>query len=216
VLGTTKPAVSGTAVLGSAPLTVSTGTWTWKPTTATATYSYKWFSCSSVIAFTGGVDLPSGCSQIANQTSSALTLTTAQLGFKILAEVTVTIPTNQPSPSKSSYLTAVTGLVMSKPATSTTPPSISYTSLTPGSILTANLGTWTGSPIPTLTYTWYTCPANTTQPTNKLAPATCTALTVKGNLPVLSSYKGLKILLLVLASNSAGTATNVSALVTIP
>jgi hypothetical protein len=216
VLGTTKPAVSGTAVLGSAPLTVSTGAWTWKPTTATATYSYKWFSCSSVIAFTGGVDLPSGCSQIANQTSSALTLTTAQLGFKILAEVTVTIPTNQPSPSKSSYLTAVTGLVMSKPATSTTPPSISYTSLTPGSILTANLGTWTGSPIPTLTYTWYTCPANTTQPTNKLAPATCTALTVKGNLPVLSSYKGLKILLLVLASNSAGTATNVSALVTIP
>jgi hypothetical protein len=106
--------------------------------------------------------------------------------------------------------------VTSKPTPGATPPSIGYTSLTAGSVLKANLGTWSGSPAPTLTYTWYTCPANTVQPTNKLAPATCTALAAKGDLTVTTNYKGLKILLLVLASNSAGTATNVSTLVTIP
>lgn len=216
VIGATKPAITGTAVLGSAPLSASNGAWTWKPSGATAAYSYKWFACSSTVEFTGGASLPDTCTPIANQTASTLTLTTTQLGFKVLAEVTVSVATNQPVPSKSSYLTGVTAVVMSKPAVGATPPSIGYTSLTAGSILKANLGTWSGSPTPTLTYTWYTCPANTTQPTNKLAPATCTALTAKGDLTVLAEYKGLKLLLLVLASNGAGTATNISTLVTIP
>jgi hypothetical protein len=216
VIGTTKPAITGSTVLGSAPLTSSTGTWTWKPAAATAVYSYKWFACSSTVAFAGGSTLPANCNQIANQTASSLTVTTAALGFKILAEVTISVATNQPTPSKTSYFTAVSAVVTSKPAPGATPPSIGYTSLTAGSILKANLGTWSGSPSPTLTYTWYTCPASTVQPTNKLAPATCTALTAKGDLTVIASYKGLKILLLVLATNSAGTATNVSTLVTIP
>ena len=216
VLGTTKPAITGTAVLGSAPLAVSTGIWTWKPSTATAVYSYKWFACPSTAVFTGGALPPEGCTPIANQTASTLTLTTAQLGFKVLAEVSISVATNQPAPSKTSYFTAVSAVVMSKPSPGATPPSIGYTSLTAGSVLTANLGSWSGSPTPTITYTWYTCPANTVQPTNKLAPATCTALTTKGNLTVIAAYKGLKLLLLVLASNEAGTATNVSTLVTIP
>jgi hypothetical protein len=216
VIGATKPVISGSTVLGSAPLAASTGTWTWKPAAATAVYSYKWFACSSTVVFAGGSTLPENCTQIANQTASSLTLTTAELGFKILTEVTISVATNQPTPSKSSHYTAVSAVVTSKPAPGATPPSIGYTSLTAGSVLKANLGTWSGSPAPTLTYTWYTCPANTVQPTNKLAPATCTALTAKGDLTVTTNYKGLKILLLVLASNSAGTATNVSTLVTIP
>jgi hypothetical protein len=216
VIGATKPAITGTAVLGSAPLTASTGAWVWKPSTAAATYSYKWFACSNPAEFTGGDTMPNDCTQIANQTASSLTLTTAQLGAKILAEVTVSVATNQPVASKSTYYTGYTAVVMQKPSPGATPPSISYTSLTAGSVLKAILGTWAGSPAPTLQYTWYTCPANTAQPTNKLAPATCTALTVKGDLTVTAGYKGLKILLLVLASNGAGTATNVSTLVTIP
>ena len=217
VIGATKPAITGTPILGSAPLSVSTGAWVWKPSTATAAYSYRWFACSSTAVFTGGTLPPEGCNLIANQTASTLTLTTAELGFKVIAEVTVSVATNQPAPSKSSYFTAVSNVVMSKPAPGATPPSIGYTALTAGSILKANLGTWSGSPAPTLTYTWYTCPANTVQPTNKLAPATCTALTVKGDLTVIAAYKGLKLLLLVLAStDGVGTATNVSALVMIP
>ena len=216
VIGATKPAITGTAVLGSTPLTASTGAWTWKPSTAAATYSYKWFACSSAQSFTGGDTLPNDCTQIANQTAGSLTLTTAQLGAKILAEVTVSVATNQPVASKSTYYTGYTAVVMQKPAPGATPPSIGYTSLTAGSALKAILGTWTGSPAPTLQYTWYTCPAATPQPTNKLAPATCTERSKNADLTVLAEYKGLKILLLVLASNGAGTATNVSTFVTIP
>jgi hypothetical protein len=216
VIGATIPSVTGSPVLGAAALAATNGTWTWKPTTATATYSYKWFICPSTLNFAGGAELPAGCSQIANQTAGSLILTTSQLGFKIMAEVTASVKTNMPTPSRTSHYTAVTAVVASKPAAGTTAPTISYTTLTAGSILKANLGTWTGSPVPTLAYTWYTCPANTTQPTNKLAPATCTALTAKGDLTVLSTYKGLKLLLLVTATNSAGTATNIATLLAIP
>ena len=216
VIGATKPAITGAAILGSTALTVSSGTWSWKPSTSTATYSYRWFACNTQDSYAGGLSLPETCSLIANQTSSSLTLNAAQLGYKILAEVTASVASNMPSPSRSSYYTPFTEIVQSKPAASTTPPTISYTTLTAGSILKATLGTWTGSPTPTLAHTWYLCPANTTQPTNRLAPTTCTAQTAKGDLTVLSSFKGLKILLLVTASNSAGTATNLSALVTIP
>ncbi len=216
VIGATIPSVTGSPVLGAAALAATNGTWTWKPTTATATYSYKWFTCPSTLNFAGGAELPAGCSQIANQTAGSLILTTSQLGFKIMAEVTASVKTNMPTPSRTSHYTAVTAVVASKPAAGTTAPTISYTTLTAGSILKANLGTWTGSPAPTLAYTWYTCPANTTQPTNKLAPATCTALTAKGDLTVLSTYKGLKLLLLVTATNSAGTATNIATLLAIP
>jgi hypothetical protein len=216
VIGATKPAITGSVVLGASAPTVSTGAWTWKPTSSTATYSYKWFTCPSSEAFTGGSALPNGCVQIPNQTSNSLPLTNSQLGSKLLAEVTASVATNLPSPSRSSYFTAVTDVVSSKPAPGTTPPTISYTTLTAGSILKAGLGTWSGSPVPTLSYVWYTCPSNTPQPTNRLAPSTCTALTTKGDLTVLSTFKGLKILLVVTASNSAGTATNISALLTIP
>ena len=135
---------------------------------------------------------------------------------EILAEVTVSVATNQPVASKSTYYTGYTAVVMQKPSPGATPPSIGYTSLTAGSVLKAILGTWAGSPAPTLQYTWYTCPANEPQPTNKLAPATCKERTKNADVTVLAEFKGLKILLLVLASNGAGTATNVSTFVTIP
>ena len=218
-LGATAPAIAGTPVLGSNPLTVSNGTWTWKPTTATAIYSYRWFACPSTLTATSGsVNLPDvNCKVIASQTASSLTLTTAELGYKIVTEISVTVPTNTATPSVSVYYTAPTTLVMSKPAAGSTPPTISYTTLTVGSALSARTGTWTGSPAPVLSYTWYKCPANTTQPTNKLAPATCTALAAKGDLPITADLKGFKILLYVLAStDGAGTATNVSALLAIP
>jgi hypothetical protein len=218
VLGATVPAVTGTAVLGSPALSVSNGTWTWKPSTLTPIYSYRWFACASTTTFTGGATRPDGlCNQIASQTASTLTLTTAELGFKIVAEVTVTIPTNTAAPSKSVYNTAVTGLVMSKPVAGSTPPSIYYTALTAGSVVQARTGTWTGSPTPALTYSWYKCPAATTQPTNKLPPATCgSPILSNANLTITSDLKGYKLLLYVLAANDAGTATNVSTLVPIP
>jgi hypothetical protein len=216
VLGTTAPVITGAAVLNSPALTVSTGSWTWKPSAAAATYSYKWFACPSTIStIAGGASLPAGCNAIASQTSNALTLTAAELGFKIVSEVTVSVATNQPSPSKTIYYTPITGLVMSKPAAGATAPSIGSTSTAVGAVLTAKLGTWTGSPTPSLSYTWYKCPATTTQPTTKLAPATCTALTVKGDLTITADLKGLKILLQVLAANDAGNATNISTLLDI-
>ena len=216
VLGSPAPVITGTAVLNSAALSVSTGTWTWKPTAAVGTYSYKWFACpSTVTSFVGGTTMPGGCAQIPSQTGKTLTLTAAELGFRILSEVTVSVATNLPNGSKSVYYTAVTDVVMSKPAPAATAPSIGYTSTAVGSVLTAKLGTWTGSPAPTLSYTWYKCPANTAQPTTKLAPATCTALTIKGDLTIIADYKGSMILLQVLAQNGAGTATNISTLLAI-
>ncbi len=218
VLGATAPVVTGTTVLGSPALSVSTGSWSWKPTTLTGAYSYRWFACSSTIIYAGGASRPdTGCNVIANQTASTLTLTNNELGYKILAEVSVTVATNTAAPTKTSYNTALTGLVMSKPVAGSTPPSAVYTSLTAGSVVTARLGTWTGSPAPVLTYKWFTCPATTTQPTNKLAPATCTLRGSNADLTILSTYKSLKLLLEVTAStDGAGIATNISALVVIP
>ena len=218
VLGTTAPAITGTAVLGSPALAVSNGTWTWKPSTLVGAYSYRWFACSSTTTFNGGATRPdTGCTLIANQTASTLTLTNSELGYKILAEVSVTVATNTAIPTKSSYNTALSGLVMSKPVAGSTPPSIFYSSLAAGSLVQARLGSWSGSPAPVLSYKWFTCPAATAQPTSKLAPATCTLRGSNADLTILSAFKGLKLLLEVTAAtDGAGTATNISALVGIP
>ena len=131
--------------------------------------------------------------------------------------MTVSVTTNLPSVSKSSYLTAYSAVVMSKPVASTTPPSIGYTSLTAGSTLTANPGTWSGSPAPKYAYTWYTCQSSEAQPTTQLpATTTCIERAKSESLTVLSTYKGLKMLLKVVASNAAGEAIRFSTFVTIP
>ncbi|MCX8530560.1 MAG: hypothetical protein ORN27_10935 [Rhodoluna sp.] len=218
VLGATSPVISGSPILGTTALSVSTGTWTWKPSTLTGAYSYRWFACSSTVSFAGGATRPdTGCTLIANQTASSLTLTNSELGYAILAEVTVTVATNTAVPTKTSYNTALTGVVSSRPTAGATPPSFAYTALTAGSVVTARLGTWSGSPTPVLTYKIFTCAATEPVPTNKLAPATCTLRATNTDLTILSAFKGLKLLLEVTATtNGVGSATNISAYVTIP
>jgi hypothetical protein len=218
VLGATSPVISGSVVLGSPALSVSTGAWSWKPSTLTAAYSYRWFACSSTVTFTGGVSHPdTGCNLLLNQTASTLTLTNSELGYKILAEVTVTVSTNTAVPTKSVYTTALTGVVSSLPTPGSTAPSFVYNSLASGSLVSIRLGSWSGTPTPVYTYKIFTCPAATTQPTNKLAPATCTLRATNSDLTIISAFSGLKLLLEVTANtDGVGSATNISALVPIP
>jgi hypothetical protein len=76
VASTTPPKIGGTATVGDKLTVTDNGTWTAAPA---PTYSYQWESCSG-----------SSCAKIAGATGSSYTLTSAEVGKKIKAQVTAT------------------------------------------------------------------------------------------------------------------------------
>jgi uncharacterized repeat protein (TIGR02543 family) len=74
--------------------------------------------------------------------------------------------------------------------------------------LTANAGKWTGYPVPTISYQWYSCTAEVTSTTASV-PKTCKKISkaTKNSLPVTNSYKGKFLAVAVTGKGTGTTAT---------
>ena len=132
---TTAPAVTGTAKVGST-LTVSNGSWSNTPTG----YGYQWQRCASTTS----------CTDIAGETGHTYTVRPIDGGKRLRAVVTASnADGSSTANSNMTDIVAATGQ-----PTNTVRPSLSGDAVV-GSTLTANAGTWTGSP--TFTYQWWQC-----------------------------------------------------------
>ena len=138
------PTISGTARIG-ATLTAANGTYSGSPTS----YSYQWSRCTATQ--TASTLTPSGCSAITNATSKTFVPTATDLSKFLTVKVTAT----NSAGSVSSW-SAATGQVTELASVLTAPTISGSTSV--GSSATATAGTWRGTPTPTISYVWYTCP----------------------------------------------------------
>jgi hypothetical protein len=89
-------------------------------------------------------------------------------------------------------------------AVSTVKPTITGTA-TVGKKLTANKGTWTGTPTPTFTYQWYSCSRAITATTQSV-PATCKSISgaTATTLTLTAALKG-RFIAVGVTGTSAGT-----------
>jgi hypothetical protein len=155
---TTAPSVSGVE-RDSQTLIANRGTWTGTPTIA---YTYRWRRCDTTGA---------ACSDIPGATTALYTLTPADVDWKIRVQVTAA-NTGGVTPATS----AATGLVAPDPPGSTTAPAITGTARD-GRTLTADRGTWTGTPELTYAYAWTRCD-NTGASCNDIAGAASSTYTL--------------------------------------
>jgi RHS repeat-associated protein len=131
---TTRPAVSPSGALHDGDtVTAATGTWAG---TGTLSYGYQWQACDTT------------CSPIAGATSSAYTLSPAQIGKTIKVVVTAT-----DAVGTGSATSAATSAVVAALPANTAAPTVSGDARD-GATLTADHGTWTGSPTIAYTYRW--------------------------------------------------------------
>jgi hypothetical protein len=132
---TTAPAVTGTAKVGST-LTVSNGAWSNSPTS----YTYQWQRCTSTTS----------CTDIVGETGHTYTVRPIDGGKRLRAVVTASnADGSSTANSNMTDVVAATGQ-----PTNTVRPSITGDAVV-GSTLTADTGTWTGSP--TFAYQWLQC-----------------------------------------------------------
>jgi hypothetical protein len=130
----TRPTISGTAVDGHT-LTGTNGTWTG---TAPLTFAYQWQRCDQA------------CADIDGATASTYGLTPDDVGHSVRLTVTGSNPAGSESASSDP------SAVFAAPPVSTVAPAVTGT-LRDGSTLTADTGTWTGTPAIVHTYRWQRC-----------------------------------------------------------
>jgi hypothetical protein len=133
---TTAPAVTGTAKVGQT-LTVSNGSWTGSPTE----FAYQWQRCTS----------SSSCAGITGATSQTYKIVSADAGRTLRAVVTA--KNADGSSTANSNQTSV--VAASGGPTNTARPTITGNAVV-GEELTADNGTWTGSPS-SFAYQWLRC-----------------------------------------------------------
>jgi fibronectin type 3 domain-containing protein len=134
---TAAPSLSGTARDGQT-LTVDKGTWSGTPAIA---YAYQWRRCDT----SGG-----SCADIAGATGATYALTSADAGATVRVVVTAT------NAAGSTHATAASALVAPAAPANTTAPAISGTTRD-GQTVTADRGTWTGTPPIAYAYRWRRC-----------------------------------------------------------
>ncbi len=142
-VNTSAPTATGTLLDGST-LTASDGTWTGTPALA---FSYQWQRCDA-----GG----SGCTDIAGATAQTRDLTAADVGNTVRVLVTATN-----AAGSATAASAATGLIAAVAPANSAAPSIAGT-LEDGSTLSADPGTWTGTPTISYAYQWQRCDADGT------------------------------------------------------
>jgi hypothetical protein len=183
-VNTSLPTISGTPQDGQT-LTASPGTWTGAPP---PTYTYQWKRCDG----TGG-----GCSDIAGAIGTTYTAGVADLGGTIRVAVTATNLAGS-----STAASAQTAVVSAAAPSNVAPPSITGTAQD-GQTLTANTGSWSGTPPISYAYQWRSCNpagagcadiAGATASTYALAPTDV----------------GTTVRVAVTASNAGGSSTAVS------
>jgi hypothetical protein len=138
---TAKPTIDGTPNEGTT-LRASSGSWSG---TAPMTFSYQWSRCSSQM---------SNCALVPNATQPTFTLTSADVGKRLLVTVTAK---NSAGAATASASTESVGPRATAPA-NTALPAIGGTT-TSGQTLTASVGGWSGTQPLTYTYQWQRCDA---------------------------------------------------------
>jgi predicted actin-binding protein len=133
---TTAPAVTGTAKVGST-LTVSNGSWSGSPTS----YTYQWQRCTSTTS----------CTDITGATQQTYVVRNADAGKTLRAVVTA----SNADGSSTANSNMTTTVASSGGPVNTVRPSISGDAVV-GSTLTADTGTWSGSPT-SYSYQWLQC-----------------------------------------------------------
>ncbi|HEX8053437.1 MAG TPA: hypothetical protein VF517_10630 [Thermoleophilaceae bacterium] len=177
-VNTAPPVVSGNA-RDSQTLTTTTGSWTGTPTIS---FAYQWRRCDSA---------GNGCANISGATGASYELTPVDVGHAIRVVVTAT------NAGGSAALTSdPTGAVGVGPPLNSTLPKISGTARD-GLTLTADDGSWTGTPTITYTRRWRRCDAGGNDCAN-IVGATGTTYTLT------ASDVGATIRVLVTAANGGG------------
>jgi hypothetical protein len=182
-VSTATPTISGTAQQGQT-LAASKGGWSGSPTS----YTYAWSQCDA----SGNT-----CSAISGATSATYTPATTDVGHTLRVAVTAT------NDGGSGSATSAQSAVVSSTAapTPTTAPAISGTPSV-GSTLTANKGTWSGSPT-SMSVQWWRCDSN---------GDSCAAVAgaTGDTYAVTQADAGETIRLSVVATNAVGSTTFVS------
>lgn len=202
------PSVTAEPTVGAAA-SVSAGNWrptaplpsavtTWRGTEI-GTFSYQWFSCPTLIAAYTTSGLPAGCSEITGATSTSFTPSIDYSGTYLGAHITATN-----SLGSFDVWTATSKNVTEQPS-NITPPTVSGDNIV-GARLTMTDGTWRGSPVPSLSRSWYACSNSIPSPVSVL-PSNCTqiALAFGGSLTLSSEQGGRYVIAAVTAANQLRT-----------
>jgi uncharacterized repeat protein (TIGR01451 family) len=188
-VNTVAPAISGTSTVGQ-QLTATSGAWTGFPA---PTYAYQWRRCDAS---------GNACADLAGETASTYTLASADAGSTMRVVVTGT------NASGNSTGTSTQTAAVAEPPANTVAPSISGTA-TQGQLLSALSGTWTGYPVPALTYQWLRCDGSGAN-CSSIASAMASSYTLA------SADIGSTVRVAVTGTNSAGsTAVNTAQTATI-
>jgi hypothetical protein len=152
-VNSTLPIISGDTGIGST-LSVYTGTWN----STQLNFNIQWFACTTSLA--------ASCLILPGRTGSSYLLTSNDLGKFLRASITALDTTGG-----STVFTAIVGPVVQSPQ-ATTLPTISGVA-TPGSVLQATRGVWTGAGTTGDQYQWLKCPS--------ISAVNCTVLVTSGS-----------------------------------
>src|SRR5690242_3547355 len=187
-VNTAPPTITGTTTVGQT-LTASNGTWSNSPTS----FAYQWLRCNG-----GG----NNCADVANGTLKTYTLVGADAGRTMRVRVTATNADGSSS-AQSAQVAAATSSAAPK---NTSPPAISGTARS-GQQLTADPGSWSGSPT-SYAYQWQRCDADVAVCSNVIGATAKTYGVQAGDV-------GFRLRVRVTAQNAKGSATATSALTAI-
>jgi len=202
VLPPALPTVDTDATLTSAPVVGTLyapglGAWNGGPTPSV---TYQWVSCTRTGAAATSTRLPSGCTTISGATSPTFTPLQAQAGrYLRLAQRATNL-----SGSSTRY-SATSPIVQSAPVNRGAP----VASGTPraGRVLTARVGSFSGTTPITYAYQWYACLTRTlSSPT---PPVGCTEISgaTSGTFALTAAHVGKYMVVRIVASNVHGSAT---------
>ena len=178
-VSTVPPSISGTAQDGQT-LSANNGSWTG---TAPISYAYQWQRCSG------------SCSNIAGATAQTYTLKSADVGATARVQVTASN-----AGGSSTATSATTAVVAAAAPVNTAPPTITGSPQN-GQTLTADTGSWSGTPPLSYARQWQRCSGSC----SNIAGATAQTYTLT------AADVGSTMRVQVTASNAAGSSTATSA-----
>ena len=158
---TSLPSITGEATVGTS-LTVNTGGWS----STQVTFNIQWFSCST--------NLSTSCVAQSGRTTGTYLITTSDLTRYIRASVTALDATGG-----STVFTTLVGPVVTPPQASVLP--VITGVATPGSVLQATRGTWSGAAATGDQYQWLRCTSVDTSNCTVISTGTSNTYTVQNS-----------------------------------